>query len=60
MSLSNYQRIKRVMNFYYNRGVNSERVNTVYRNIIKQCDKCGQMKGRHKMSCASQKIVINL
>jgi len=29
------QRILRVMKFYYNRGINSERVNIVYRNIIK-------------------------
>ena len=36
MKPSNYQRIKRVMNFYYNRGVNSERVNNIYRIIIKQ------------------------
>jgi hypothetical protein len=36
MSLSNYQRIKKVMNFYYNRGVNSERCNAVYIKIIKQ------------------------
>lgn len=34
--LSNYKRIKKVMNFYYNRGVNSERVNEVYRKIINQ------------------------
>lgn len=27
-------RIKRVMKFYYNRGVNSERVNTLYRKIL--------------------------
>ena len=59
MSQSNYQRIKKVMQWYYNRGVNSERVNTVYRNIIKQCDYCGLVKGKHKMSCATQKIQIN-
>jgi len=29
------QRIKIVMNFYYRRGLNSERVNNVYRNILK-------------------------
>ena len=34
MSASNYQRIKRVMNFYYSRGVNKESVNIVYRKII--------------------------
>jgi hypothetical protein len=27
-------RIKRVMQFYYNRGVNSERVNNLYRKIL--------------------------
>ena len=36
MSLSNYQRIKKVMLWNYNRGVNSEKVNEVYRKIIKQ------------------------
>lgn len=30
------QRIQRIMKFNYNRGLNSERVNAVYRNIIKQ------------------------
>jgi hypothetical protein len=29
------QRIQRVMKFNYNRGLNSERVNAVYRKIIK-------------------------
>ena len=28
------QRINRIMKFNYNRGLNSERVNTVYRKII--------------------------
>lgn len=27
-------RIKRVMDFYYKRGVNSERVNSLYRKIL--------------------------
>ena len=27
-------RIKRVMQFYYNRGVNSERINDLYRKIL--------------------------
>jgi len=36
MSLSNYQRILRVINFYYHRGQNRESVNNVYRKIIKQ------------------------
>lgn len=36
MSQTPYQRIKRIMNFYYNRGVNSERVNKIYLTIIKQ------------------------
>ena len=29
-------RIKKVMEFYYNRGINSERVNKVYHKIIKE------------------------
>jgi hypothetical protein len=29
------QRIKRVINFYYKRGVNSERVNNIYKKILK-------------------------
>ena len=28
------QRIKRVINFYYKRGVNSERINTLYKKIL--------------------------
>jgi hypothetical protein len=28
-------RINRVLEFYHSRGINSERVNKVYRNIIK-------------------------
>jgi hypothetical protein len=28
-------RIKKVMDFYYKRGVNSERVNNLYRKILK-------------------------
>ena len=35
MSQTPYQRIKRVMQFYYNRGQNREFVNEVYRKIIK-------------------------
>lgn len=35
MSQTQYQRIKRVMQFYYNRGQNREIVNEVYRKIIK-------------------------
>jgi len=30
------QRIQRIMKFNYNRGLNSERVNKVYRKIINQ------------------------
>lgn len=33
MKQSNWQRILRVMNFNYKRGINSERVNKVYRKI---------------------------
>jgi len=29
------QRIQRIMKFNYNRGLNSERVNAIYRKIIK-------------------------
>ena len=29
-------RIKKVIEFYYKRGVNSERVNNLYRKILKQ------------------------
>ena len=51
MSLTAYQRIKRVMQWNYNRGVNSERCNDVYRNIVAKCTTCGLQKGKHKMSC---------
>lgn len=30
------QRINRIMNFYYNRGVNKEKVNKLYKQILKQ------------------------
>ena len=33
---SDLQRIKRVINFYYNRGCNKESVNDIYRKILKQ------------------------
>ena len=33
---SNLQLIKRILNYYYNRGVNKESVNTIYRKIIKK------------------------
>jgi hypothetical protein len=36
MKQSPLQRIKRVMQFYYNRGQNRENVNEVYRKIIKK------------------------
>jgi len=36
MSATNYQRIKKVMTWCYNRGINKESVNSVYRTIIKQ------------------------
>lgn len=36
MSQTPYQRIKRILKFYENRGVNKESVNTVLRKIIKQ------------------------
>lgn len=34
MKQSNLTRIKEVMNFYLERGINSERVNKLYRKII--------------------------
>lgn len=37
---SAYQRIKRIMDFNYKRGLNSERVNEVYRKIIDLKFKC--------------------
>ena len=36
MKQSPLQRILRIMKFNYNRGLNSERVNKVYRKIINQ------------------------
>ena len=33
--MSKLQRIKRVMNFYYQRGVNKESVNRIYYKILK-------------------------
>jgi hypothetical protein len=35
MPLSNYQRIKLVLNYYYKMGANKESVNKVYHKIIK-------------------------
>ena len=35
MSQTHYQRIKRVLQFYYKRGQNRENVNEVYRKILK-------------------------
>jgi hypothetical protein len=35
MALSNYQRIKLVLNYYYKMGCNKESVNKVYHKIIK-------------------------
>lgn len=36
MALSNYQRIKLVLNYYYKMGANKESVNKIYHKIIKQ------------------------
>ena len=36
MSQTPYQRIKKVLDYYYRKGVNRESVNNVYRNIIKE------------------------
>jgi hypothetical protein len=35
MSQTQYQRVKRILQFYYTRGQNRENVNEVYRKIIK-------------------------
>jgi len=38
--MSPLQRIKRILQFNYNRGINKESVNNVYRKIItKKCNK---------------------
>jgi hypothetical protein len=34
--LSNLQRIKRIINFYYQRGCNKESVNRIYFQILKE------------------------
>jgi hypothetical protein len=34
MKQSNFTRIKRVIDFYRKRGINSERVNNIYRKIL--------------------------
>lgn len=34
--MSTIQRINRIMNFYYKRGCNVERINNVLRNYLKQ------------------------
>jgi len=39
MSQTQYQRIKRVLQFYYKRGQNRENVNEVYRKILKEKSK---------------------
>jgi hypothetical protein len=36
MSLSNYQRIKLVLSYYYKMGANKESVNKIYHKILKQ------------------------
>ena len=45
MKQSALQRIQRIMKFNYNRGLNSERVNAVYRKIIKQ-----KLQGSNQLS----------
>ena len=45
MKQSALQRIQRIMKFNYNRGLNSERVNAVYRKIIKQ-----KLEGSNQLS----------
>jgi hypothetical protein len=39
MSQTHYQRIKRVLQFYYKRGQNRENVKEVYRKILKEKSK---------------------
>jgi hypothetical protein len=34
--LTPYQRIRKVIGFYYRRGCNKESVNTIYKQILKQ------------------------
>ena len=53
------QRITRILRFYLVRGINKESVNKVYRKIIKTCEYCHQKNNVHKMSCPTQKIVLD-
>jgi hypothetical protein len=53
--MTNLQRIKRILQFNYRRGVNKESVNEVYRKIITKCKSCGLTNGVHKISCYYQK-----
>jgi hypothetical protein len=41
-------------------GRNDEKLNEKYRNIIQKCKYCGQVKGKHKLSCGTQKVVVTL
>jgi chorismate mutase len=53
--MTNLQRIKRILQFNYKRGVNKESVNEVYRKIIAKCKICGLQNGNHKISCYNNK-----
>lgn len=58
--MSPKQRILIVINYYYRRGYNSERVNKVYKNILNKCKYCGQSNGVHKLSCSTKKIILHI
>jgi hypothetical protein len=53
--MTNLQRIKRILQFNYKRGVNKKSVNEVYRKIIAKCKSCGLQNGNHKISCYNNK-----
>jgi Leu/Phe-tRNA-protein transferase len=52
--------IKKKMERLLQQGRNDEKLNEKYRNIIQQCNYCGQVKGKHKLSCGTQKVVVTL
>lgn len=37
-----------------------ERIDTGYKIVIEKCESCHQVGGKHKMSCETQKIQVNL
>jgi Leu/Phe-tRNA-protein transferase len=52
--------IKKKMERLLQQGRNDEKLNEKYRNIIQKCKYCGQVKGKHKLSCGTQKVVVTL